>query len=270
MRIAPASAVPIDAPSWVPVFCRPPTSPLCSSGTADTVTLPSCEAIAPSPEPTSSSGPVMTSGPALMSSRRDQQDQPGEQQQESGVDHPSRVGVGQQLRDTGGEQQQRQRQRQQPHAGLHRRQPQRYRQEQRHHEERARLHEEHEQEREHPGSHLDVAQQLGVDERALPACDPPSLPAQEQREDDPAAQDQPDHRRQTDPLRGLRLGLHDAPRAGLQDPEDDHPQAERRQGVPKRSSLTPFSAGVSFTRRASTRITATISTSPAKTQRHEA
>ena len=25
MRMAPASAVPIEAPSWVPVFCRPPT-----------------------------------------------------------------------------------------------------------------------------------------------------------------------------------------------------------------------------------------------------
>ena len=69
MRIAPASAVPIDAPSWVPVFCTPPTSPLCSSGTAETVTLPSCEAIAPSPDPMSSSGPVMISGPAPMSSR---------------------------------------------------------------------------------------------------------------------------------------------------------------------------------------------------------
>ncbi len=40
MSTAPASAVPIEAPSCVPVFCRPPTSPLCSSGTADTVTAP--------------------------------------------------------------------------------------------------------------------------------------------------------------------------------------------------------------------------------------
>ncbi len=64
MSTAPASAVPIDAPSWVPVFCRPPTSPLCSSGTADTVTLPSCEAIAPIPAPASSSGQVTISAPA--------------------------------------------------------------------------------------------------------------------------------------------------------------------------------------------------------------
>jgi hypothetical protein len=38
---APASAVPIDAPRLVTVFCRPPTSPLRSSGTDDTVTAPS-------------------------------------------------------------------------------------------------------------------------------------------------------------------------------------------------------------------------------------
>ena len=64
MRMAPVSAVPIDAPSWVPVFCRPPTSPDCSSGTAETVTLPSCEAIAPIPAPQSSSGQVTISAPA--------------------------------------------------------------------------------------------------------------------------------------------------------------------------------------------------------------
>ena len=33
IRIAPASAVPIEAPNWVAVFWRPPTSGLCSSGT---------------------------------------------------------------------------------------------------------------------------------------------------------------------------------------------------------------------------------------------
>ncbi len=69
MSTAPASAVPIEAPSWVPVFWSPPTSPDCSSGTEDTVTAPSCEAIAPSPAPASSSGTVTISGPAPESSR---------------------------------------------------------------------------------------------------------------------------------------------------------------------------------------------------------
>ena len=40
MSTAPASAVPMDAPRLVIVFWTPPTSPLCSSDTDDTVTLP--------------------------------------------------------------------------------------------------------------------------------------------------------------------------------------------------------------------------------------
>ena len=68
MSTAPASAVPIDAPRLVNVFCRPPTSPLCSSGTDDTVTLPSCDANAPTPRPASSIGQVTISGPAPASS----------------------------------------------------------------------------------------------------------------------------------------------------------------------------------------------------------
>ena len=49
------------------MFCTPPTCELCSSGTADTVTAPSCEARAPIPSPTSSSGTVTISAPALTS-----------------------------------------------------------------------------------------------------------------------------------------------------------------------------------------------------------
>ena len=50
------------------MFCSPPTSPLCSSGTDDTVTLPSCDASAPTPRPASSIGQVTISGPAPASS----------------------------------------------------------------------------------------------------------------------------------------------------------------------------------------------------------
>ena len=46
------------------MFCRPPTSPLCASGTDDTVTAPSCDASAPTPSPASSIGQVTISGPA--------------------------------------------------------------------------------------------------------------------------------------------------------------------------------------------------------------
>ena len=237
IRIAPASAVPIDAPSWVPVFCTPPTSPLCSSGTAETVTLPSCEAIAPSPEPIKQqrSGDDLRAGADVEQAH--QQNEAGEHQHEPRVDDPPRVRVRRELGDPGREQQQRQRHRQQPDAGLHRRQPERHRQEQRHDEERPRLYEEHEQEREHPRAHLDVAQQLGVQQRALPAPDPPALPAQEQRQNDAAAEYQPDHRREADPLGCFGLGLHDAPGAGLQDPEDDEAQTQRRQEGPEEVEL---------------------------------
>src|SRR5215470_6958823 len=65
---APARAVPTEAPRLVMVFCNPPTSALCSSGTADTVTLPSCDASAPTPSPASSNGHVTASGPTPISS----------------------------------------------------------------------------------------------------------------------------------------------------------------------------------------------------------
>ena len=107
MSTAPARAVPIEAPSWVPVFWSPPTSPLCSSGTAETVTAPSCEAIAPSPAPASSSGQVTISGPAPTSSRATSSTRPAN----SGM-KPRRTtrrgdAFGQQLGDADGEQQQR-------------------------------------------------------------------------------------------------------------------------------------------------------------------
>src|SRR5207248_6903377 len=64
MRIDPIRAVPIEVPRFDPVFWRPPTSPLLSSGTEDTVTLPSWEARAPTPMPTSRRGTVVISAPA--------------------------------------------------------------------------------------------------------------------------------------------------------------------------------------------------------------
>ncbi len=58
MSTEPARAVPSAAPRLVAVFCSPPTAGLSASGTADTVTAPSCEASAPMPNPASSSGTV--------------------------------------------------------------------------------------------------------------------------------------------------------------------------------------------------------------------
>ena len=63
------------------VVMPPPTSPLCSSGTDETVTAPSWEASAPTPRPASSSGQVTISGPsegvAMSLSRADRLQLPG-------------------------------------------------------------------------------------------------------------------------------------------------------------------------------------------------
>ena len=67
IRIDPASAVPTEAPRLVTAFWTPPTSALCSSGTADTVTDPSWEASAPMPSPISRRGMVTISAPASVS-----------------------------------------------------------------------------------------------------------------------------------------------------------------------------------------------------------
>jgi hypothetical protein len=53
-------------------------------------------------------------------------------------------------------------------------------------------------------------------------------------------------------------------------PNTINPRPSADRAVPNRSSFTPSSAGVSFMRRASRRIAAMISTSPANTHRHEA
>src|SRR6266566_1268084 len=65
----PTRAVPSEAPRFKAVFCSPPTSELSLSGTADTVTAPSCDASAPMPRPMSKSGTVTTEAVASASRR---------------------------------------------------------------------------------------------------------------------------------------------------------------------------------------------------------
>ena len=97
MMIAPVSAVPTEMPRLVTVFCRPPTSPLCSSGTEETVTLPSCEASAPIPRPARSSGKVTISGPRPGLEGADHDHQPGEHAEEAEADDPARRDVREEL-----------------------------------------------------------------------------------------------------------------------------------------------------------------------------
>ena len=89
----PASAVPIEAPRFVIVFCTPPTSGLCSSGTAETVTAPSCEASAPIPSPTSSIGTKHDLRPRVGVERRRAGRGAGQQREQAEADDEARGDV---------------------------------------------------------------------------------------------------------------------------------------------------------------------------------
>ena len=81
---------PSDAPRLVAVFCRPPTSPLCSSGTEETVTAPSCEDERTDAQPGQQHRhrDDLGAGPGV--EREDQRDDAGEQGRETPVHHPAR------------------------------------------------------------------------------------------------------------------------------------------------------------------------------------
>ena len=90
IMIDPASAVPSEAPRFVIVFWTPPTSGLSSSGTADTVTLPSCDASAPIPSPISSIGTKTISGPASASSPPSRTTVPAQQREQAAAHDQAR------------------------------------------------------------------------------------------------------------------------------------------------------------------------------------
>ena len=135
IRIEPASAVPSDAPNWVAVFCRPPTSGLSLSGTADTVTAPSCEARPPSPSPINSSGPVTTSAVASTSIAANRTMMPRTTTAIEMLTTRRGDTAGEEPRHAGSSEQHRHRQRQEPEPRVDRRQSQRHRQVQRDREE---------------------------------------------------------------------------------------------------------------------------------------
>ena len=197
------------------VFWRPPTSPLCSSGTAETVTAPSCEASAPMPRPASSSGHGDDLGAGADVERGDQHDQARRTARGSrAARRAAATRSGSSLGTPDRREQQRDRQRQEPHArcrsprararptgtaaprrtarpgaGTGRRTTIR------------------------PAAQQRVAQHRRVEQRARAAADAVRLPAQEQPQHDAAAEHQPDHRRQAEPLGRVGLGLDEAPGA---------------------------------------------------------
>ena len=229
MSTAPASAVPIDAPRLVKVFWMPPTSPLCSSGTADTVTAPSWEASAPMPRPARSSGTVTICCADTELEGGHQGHDAREERQEAQAHHPPRRGLREEPRHPDCCQQQGDRERHDPQAGVDRAEPEGHREEERHAEEQTGLEQELEEERDQAHLQLRDAQHRGVEQRRPPGGEPAVLPRQEGPDHERARQDQPDHRRQAGPRGGARLGVHETPGAGLEDAEHDQPQPERRQ-----------------------------------------
>ena len=273
MSTAPARAVPIEAPSWVPVFWSPPTSPLCSSGTADTVTLPSCEAIAPMPGTGQQQRPGDDLGAGADVEQGDQEHEAGEQRHEPEADDPPWRGIRAQLGDAGGEQQQRQRERKQPDARLDRRQPERDRQEQRDDEEDARPGPGTWKKNEVTPSRSWMFRSIvGSISAPSPRCDAAGSPTPANRASTtpPASTSQitgesPSHSGAS----GLGCTKPHAPDA--QDADHDQAEAERRQRGADQVEPDALLGGRVVHRAApEARITSTISTSPTNTHRHEA
>ena len=174
---------------------------------------PSCEAIAPSPAPASSSGQVMISGPGADVQQRDQQHEAGEQEHESEPDDAPRRHVREQLRDPDGEQ--RAATARAAAAGRRSRSP----------TGRAR-----------PTGTAGRVKKIpawtrnmnrndmtplrswrlrsidGSTSDALAPLDPPVLPDHEQRQHDAAREDHPDHGGEPEPLGGARAWAARSPR----------------------------------------------------------
>ena len=140
-----------------------------SSGTAETVTAPSCEASAPIPSPIRSIGTKTISGPASASSAPSRTSVPA-----SSASRPLRTTSrgetsGKNARDPDRGHQQRDRERQQPDPGRQRGQAEADREEQRHDEEEAGLDEVLEEEHGQAAGSCLFRSIAGRDERLLPA-----------------------------------------------------------------------------------------------------
>ena len=175
----------------------PPTSPLCSSGTEETVTAPSCDASMPMPSPARSIGQVTISGPAPASSAATNTTSADEQHEEPELRDPARRRVREHLGDPDRGDHQSDRQRQDPQAGVDGREPERDRQEQRHREEQAGLEQVLEEERDGPTPQERDPQDRRIEQRRLARVAPVLLPLDEPEQHHATTEQQPDHRRQS-------------------------------------------------------------------------
>ena len=237
IRTDPASAVPSDAPRLVAVFWSPPTSGLSSSGTADTLTLPSWEARRADAQAQQQQRHRHDLGRGVLVDAGEQHDRAGEHRDQREPHDPARVGVRAKRGIPTAATQQRHRQRQEADAGVDRREPERDRQEQRDDEEHARLDEVLEEEHPQAADKLRVLQHRRAHERLVTAPLEPRLPLEEQPDHEQPAEDQPQRRRDAEQLR--RVGLRDdpSPDARAQHAEDRQAEPGRRQHDPDEVDL---------------------------------
>ena len=212
------------------MFWSPPTSPLCSSGTAETVTAPSCDASAPMPRPARSIGQSDDLGPGALVERGDEHDQTEEQHEEPEAADPPGRRVREQLGDADRGDHERDRQRHDAQPGVDGREPERDREEQRHREEQAGLEQVLEEERGEPAAQQPDPQDRRIEQRGLAGVAPVLLPLEE-AEQHRAARRGSARSPARGPTTSARpgFGLHEAPGAGAQDPVDDQAEPEGRE-----------------------------------------
>ena len=166
IRTEPASAVPSEAPNWLAVFWRPPTSGLSSSGTAETVTAPELRGEAPHPEPDQQHRPGHDRRARVHVHRAKSTTMPTTIATSPSVDHAPRRGRRAEprgCRDRG--EQHREGERRDLDPRVDRREPERDRQVERDHEEHAHHHDELEEEHHRARRHLPVPEERRGDER---------------------------------------------------------------------------------------------------------
>ena len=223
------SAVPSDAPRLVAVFWMPPTSGARSSGRDETVTAPSCEASAPIPAPISSSGTVTIAAVAPGLSAGDEDRGPGhDQEQADARDAPgaalgrtlgiptaitsseidsgtSRIPVS--IADSSSTTDR--------NSGIVKKIPD--------------CRKNWKPNSVRPPVELPDAQDRRRQQRLAAVLLEAVAPQQERPQEQQAARDQPDDRRRPREGRRVRLGLDQAPLAGLEDPEHEQRHAARGQ-----------------------------------------
>ena len=270
IMIEPASAVPIDAPRFVIVFWMPPTSGLWSSGTADTVTAPSCDASAPMPSPikqhrheddlwprVASSAPSSTTVPARSAKRPARTTSRGDA---AGTDAGPRGAAINSVSESGSS-------RTPVSSAVSPRHTERYSGTTKNRPAWARNWKKNIIRP--PFSCLLRSISARTSGSPPRACTRSSQRKKSQITKRPARTSHTPGE-SADPRRAVRLGLDPAPLARAQHAEHEQREAESRQhgadDVERRGRL---STGASAIRRVMRRIASTTTTSPAKTQRHE-